>query len=286
MKTCKKTGRLPGTLSGEHTCPVSVSAAGVPLWFWNYNFKEKNEVDRSSWLALNLQTFLRWKGWIFVVSLSIPLQMLTQEILFQHAWVVNHKFSNQNLDIFWKASQLNVWLLTGHWWGESVCFGKGVTPPWGFPASLPFWLTNFPICIELTGFSSSSSSSSPPHVSLLPFVCAAVCSATAPSYSQPPAAKKLLVFLRDFPHLLHVCVFFPPLTIHFPLQPLYFSLTYSYSDLVTFFPITPSCLLAHLAFFSLFFVLVWFFCFLFCRSPCHLFFLWTFPLQFIFFTFV
>lgn len=46
------------------------------------------------------------------------------------------------------------------------------------------------------------------HMSLVLFVCALVRCALTPSYSQPPAAKKRLVFLRDFPHLLCIYIFF------------------------------------------------------------------------------
>lgn len=125
--------------------------------------------------------------------------------------------------------------------------------------------------------------SSPPLLLLLllRLCCSLLCHCTV-LFTTSRCQKSCLSSWEISPTSCVSVFFFPPLTIHFPFQPLYFSLTYSYSDLVTFFPITSSCLLAYLAFFSLFFVLVGFFPF-FCWFLCHLFFLLTFPLQFSFF---
>ncbi len=88
---------------------------------------------------------------------------------------------------------------------------------------------------------------------LLLFICAVVslCSKSrwfTPSNSQAPAAKKLLVFLRDFPHLLRVYFFILSLSP----PPASTSSFLSHTLLLWphfFFPFTHSCLLS-LGFFS------------------------------------
>lgn len=89
------------------------------------------------------------------------------------------------------------------------------------------------------------------HMSLILFVCAVVRCALTPSYSQPPADKKRLVFLRDFPHLLCVYIFFI-LSLSTSCLNLFISLSHTptLASLLLFFSVTHLHLLMSVCFFS------------------------------------